>query len=260
MLNHVRTLLLNSAQAYPDMPGEEHIPSSFRVRDLPSAIQRARTQLFGFAPDRLQMNLRLFQYLQLLHSSELEEYVLDLDPRITYSLDGDPFISAFRNNVEQITGNATAFYLYGAAQPDDGAGQLIHTWEVEVVSGNQLHIRQLQPRRDDVTANYLITGGISNPLELPGSGLTFRFALPLTGVMWFVDSRVQPRADLGEIAQNVVTGLGVSTITAIFGVAPEEPYKTFYNLWNTHPQMLYRLAGLLLAVAYRTNEAPILDG
>ena len=41
----------------------------------------------------------------------------------------------------------------------------------------------------------------------------------------------------------------------VFGPAGKEPYKTFKALWEDHPSIDYKLGGLLLALAYRMDEA-----
>ena len=40
----------------------------------------------------------------------------------------------------------------------------------------------------------------------------------------------------------------------LFGLAPEEPYLTFKNLWFTNKELPYQLGGLLLAVITRAEE------
>ena len=49
--------------------------------------------------------------------------------------------------------------------------------------------------------------------------------------------------------------LGEPLFLELFGVDDNaQPYATFKNLWNDHPNPMYRLGGLVLAMIYRTNE------
>ena len=98
MINHVRTLLLNRGRdgTPRTSPGEEYVPPTFAPRALTTPLRTAFTTLYGGDPDRLMLNYRLRQLTALLHSTELEEYVLAKDPRVTYlPLDGAFFDGVF---------------------------------------------------------------------------------------------------------------------------------------------------------------------
>src|ERR1700733_15786498 len=87
MINHVRTLLLNTPSAgLPAVgyPGFEFVDPAYAPRTLPTPLQDIYRLLFGDSPDQALLNWRLREYMGILHSSEVSEYVLALDPRITY--------------------------------------------------------------------------------------------------------------------------------------------------------------------------------
>lgn len=71
---------------------------------------------------------------------------------------------------------------------------------------------------------------------------------------WYVITRALPEPVITS-ALPVLEKLGETTFLALFGVKPKEPYLTFKNLWEDHPLPAYRLAGLTLALIYRTEEA-----
>lgn len=82
MINHARTLLLND-KALPDELGEEFVPE-FAPLYLPRSLDRVHKILFGKQPIRQELNYKLRCIMQLLHATELAEFVLQLDPRVTY--------------------------------------------------------------------------------------------------------------------------------------------------------------------------------
>jgi len=117
---------------------------------------------------------------------------------------------------------------------------------------------------------------------LPGSGVVVSFsdiinaptiAVPETQIKLRLDSLVDGSGgDVGEpslwtiaIDANpapVITTLlptlellGEPVFLDLFGVAATAPYDTFKNIWFDHPLPTYRLAGFVLAVIYRTEEA-----
>ena len=58
-----------------------------------------------------------------------------------------------------------------------------------------------------------------------------------------------------DVVRNL-EALGEKSNGFLFDFAPDEPMKTFRNLWRDHPHWPKRLGGLLLAVARRIGELP----
>jgi len=71
--------------------------------------------------------------------------------------------------------------------------------------------------------------------------------------VWNVAARVNPGPALISVLPNLEF-LGEPTYLELFGVVPDEPYRTFKNLWEEHPLPAYRLSGIVLALIYRINE------
>lgn len=86
MINHARTLLLNQpGKAYmPGMFGEEYVPPHYTPVSFPSYIITPHKILFGTSPDRAFLNFRAVELLNLIHVTELAEFIYDLDARVTY--------------------------------------------------------------------------------------------------------------------------------------------------------------------------------
>jgi hypothetical protein len=83
--NYIRTLLLNQTRgANAGTPGEEYVAADFIPSALTQPLHKVRTLLLGGTEDRHTLNYRLYQLMQMLHASELAEFVTYHDARITY--------------------------------------------------------------------------------------------------------------------------------------------------------------------------------
>ena len=107
MINHIRTLLLNSAgDAGPPEGalGEEVIPEDYRPVEESPAVRAVRQAIFGFNSDRNLKNYRLRQILHTIHNTELEDYLYKFDERVTYwpFQDQSLFTSAYVVEIKQI--------------------------------------------------------------------------------------------------------------------------------------------------------------
>ena len=113
-----------------------------------------------------------------------------------------------------------------------------------------------------VTSTALITP-VANFSELPAvslpdTKLKFRFSsaagdtATATG-KWLIDVAVNPAPAIATLLLPLEL-LGEPVFLELFGVAPEEPYATFKNLWFDHPLPAYRLAGFVLAYIYRVES------
>lgn len=241
MINHFRTLLLNrSAPNFSTRPGEEYIPDDFAAMALPTYLQNIRVALFGSNPDWLFENYRVHQYTSLVHSTELEEFVLALDPRITY----DPLDTEFFSEVFGAHAGKAGLHLFGEPLAPDASGKSILRWKVELLDSDTASVEQITPISQTKTVEFK-----SEPLT---DGLWMHFnASP--GTIWTLEYNRRPQRSLGEI----VAGLESTTAqywNRLFGVgsarAVSEPWQTFRNLWLLHPELPYRLGGFLLAFVY----------
>lgn len=76
---------------------------------------------------------------------------------------------------------------------------------------------------------------------------------------WYIIARATPEPAITTVIP-LLEMLGEPIFLELFGVADIEPYATFKNLWFDHPLPAYRLAGLVLAVIYRTEELRAKNG
>lgn len=260
MINHARTLLLNIDHMYAnDGPGSEIIDPGFHPLALPPHLLNIRRVLFGAMPDYRMLDYRTRQLLTALHATEFAEYVTELDPRITYDLRDTSLFFAPDSSVELFNPgnnpNATATVI-GKPPPPDHTGRSINAWTVTTGTTQCIvHRWGGDAATNDVTYTY----GLSQQIPLHGVPNMFLQVSQVTSgtQTWTVNTFSRPRLGLADL-HSLLKSLAGSTLLPLFYVgAPEgneEPTKTFKNLWEDHPDVLYSLSGLLLAYIYQLEE------
>ena len=251
MINHARTLLLNQSGGntpYGGQPGDEYLPVSFRrVSPLPSYLLSVRKWLFSDSPDRVYANYVTRACLQLLHATELAEYVYALDPRTTYDLQSSDLFSAFG-----LRATKDSIYINGNELAENG--RCHREWAISRTTGDTVTVVDL------ITMQQLqqaceFTNGLSNLLKLPNSSLQFRID-DNEDTNWHVYGYLRPAVNLADIAYMLRT-TAEPDVSELFGVGTplmrQEPFSTFRRLWLEHSELAYNLGGLLLAVIYRTE-------
>ncbi|NDD52307.1 hypothetical protein EBZ39_00245 [bacterium] len=100
--------------------------------------------------------------------------------------------------------------------------------------------------------DYATTG----PLESE----QFAATMPLTSgifssilAQWLIVAKSVPDSIVTTLLPTLEL-LGEPVFLSLFGVENIEPYATFKNLWFDHYSPVYRLAGLTMAIIYRTEE------
>ena len=259
MINHIRTLLLNQKRGAfgPDFPGEEYVPANFKpLAVLPDGIRKAHQVIFGGKPDRVISNTRLRQLMPLLHVTELEEFVLAKDPRVTYwpVRDTSLYRDAYGVTVEPVLQMSNEDLTpVGTLLPDEAAGVLFHRWHVTVLPGNQVEVKRISTPLSTTVYAYTVTDGRSSLIPFTGSSLQFTFA-GASGSNWIVEGFARPDRDTGQLLADLRTSLTEVDEIEIFGVKSIEPVATFRRLWRRHDKFAYQLGGLLLGMAYRLDE------
>jgi hypothetical protein len=196
MINHARTLLLNKANDtyLPGVIGEEYMPPYSPVK-LPSYLMTSRKILFGTDPDKVFLNFRLHELMNLIHQTELGEFVFALDNRITYDpLAANEFFMAQRQiklrrliglDIGQI---GTRLFVTGQVKPDNVIGRAYRNYIVEVTTANGLYYMTVLAEsaydETDQQIDWLGSGGGNTmPLIMPDtnvSGLSGPVPVPKT--------------------------------------------------------------------------------
>ena len=259
MINHARTLLLNAdGTTSPGSTffGEEFVSPTFRELELPTYLNLIRERLFGSRADRSMLNYRGWQFMRLLHSMELEQFVLDLDSRVTYvdSLRTDLFTpETYVPHVNQIAGEPAELFIQDGPESPDLVGQMRHRYRVNILSATTVAVTQQSLPQGQVISDFTLTDGISERIALGDSGYGFLLSTQFPSAEWIVEVLNRPTFDLGQIAVSLET-VGEPVLIQLFGTASEEPFKTFLNLWNDSNEVPWKLGGFLLAAIYRTDE------
>jgi hypothetical protein len=265
MINHARTLLMNvdGASFFQPYVGEEILPATYVAKDLTGYLGTIRNILFGSDPDRHMRNYRCRQYMSMLHSTDLVEFVTDLDPRISYDFDDNPF---FNDNLYAITSSQTGTSVSNVEvsivrnddTPPDPQGILKRSWRLvhDGSTGLDIHYK-LNTGIVVESPTISVESGITSPISLPGSLTQIRLTANGSPVTWSISKLQRPSYDLGQIEMSL-RSVGTETLSNLFGVgtskATTEPFKTFKALWEGHRELPYKLGGLLLAVIYQTDE------
>ena len=259
MVNQVRTLLLNRGRAGAgfDVPGEEFVPAAYIPKKLPAHLLRVHHALFGREPDRIFLNYRIRQLLLLIHGTELADEVTRDDARLTYlPLGGDTFFDdVFTVDAVQLN-HSHLLFVTGEHVAHEALGRCEEVWMLTVLEDNVLRIERERPRRVTTEISYSLTGGLSLPISLPGSGLSVRFRSVPVGTAWHVTSRGRPQTDLAEILPRIETALGDVGVLAVFPPPLAEPMASYFRIWQEHPYLVVRYAALLLGIAKQIEALP----
>jgi len=321
MLNHARTLLLNTAAKNNIITNDtaaEVVPAAFVPVKLTNELKLVRRLLFGNKPDARFINLRVRELMGYIHQTECAQYVYDLDPRVTYwPTTAADFDSATRSQivVTQLFGVTQRLTVVGSFKPDHSVGVAQHKYLVTVGEQNPvlpLNAMRLEAPNPNNTVAVVQELNTVNPPEIynigPNSNNTaaalpatelkmlLNFVVPeseyarivtedndnllhesyaalgaieseqlaasmplllgsLNSVLaqWLVNVKATPDPIIATLLPALEL-LGEPVFLALFGVVDDEPYATFKNLWFDHRSPVYRLAGLTLALIYRTEE------
>ncbi len=254
MINHARTLLLNmsgSASASNSYPGEEYVDPAFKQVTLPPHITSIRSALFSTSPDRAMINYRLRQFMGILHTRDYVDFITDLDPRITYDVfDTSLFdLSVTGPTAERVDGSGT-LYLIGDLEPSN---RLYNLWDIQVVDNTQVSVTRLTDPIVQQTSNYTITNNMSNLLPLVGSNLNFKF-IGIREDRWLLTVNLRP-SSLVEAVSSLEQTNSYDLEQLFTTPNSAEMFTTFRNIWTDNQRPLQdRLAGVLLAIVYRTEE------
>lgn len=259
MYNHARTLLLNlpgNDQYFANIPGDELIPAAYTTQELPNYLRQLRAMLFGANPDRAMLNYRVAQLLELTESTELQQYILQLDSRVTYSSYqrqlADP--ETFKPTVTQYGEKNSAKILTVIGSPDSPDDSGVSRYDYRItLDGANISIQRLISPTSTTQHTLSFTSGLSDAYELPGSGYSVRVNTSSLNGGWSVKGFLRPTRSLNSL-ESATRSLGEPVFLQLFGVVDVEPYITFKNCWNSHPEFAYRLGGLVLAMTYRLQE------
>ena len=232
--------------------GEVAVSPDYVPVVLPSWLVNIRAKLFGTSPDRAMLNYRLAQLMPLIALTGLQEYVVALDPRLTYGTTAPPDLFNPANYVPQISTDANSeLFVVGSAVSPDQLGQIAYSFTVSTPGDSAtVTVTSLTTAAGPQLFTPAVTDGLFAPVPLGETG--YSAVVPVNAGLWTVSGYAQPTWTLGQLNAYLHT-LGEDELLQLFGLVLTEPYLTFSNCFNNHPELSYQLGGLVLAVAYQTN-------
>lgn len=297
MINHARTLLLNSSAASATNHGAsaEYVPNNFSPVKLPNALEIVRRALFGVsgtANDAVLFRVR--ELLRYIHETELGDYIYALDSRVTYWPETSTSALAALQQiyVRQTAGVKQTLAVGGSLS---NTSQRTNTLEQYIVTLTDTDFSARSTTSSEPSTSVLLSGGLIPALRLPATSLKVvpnglsalappefpatatelddilifeDYAAPnviadesaeagtpeaATDSVWSVTVLSRPQSAITTLLP-ILEMLGEPVLLELFGVADIEPYVTFKNLWFDHPLPVYRLAGFVLALIYRTDS------
>lgn len=256
MINHARTLLINISGEigyFSEYPGDEVIDPTYNVLQLPTYLKTIRTRIFGATPDRVMLNYRVDQILKLISTTDLNQYILGLDRRITYRSRPQWGNEVFTPQVIRYSGLATdRLYITGKPISPDSSGICSYAYDIKLDASNFI-IKRISFPLANSTIEYTYTAGETLPVTLPFSEYKVHTNTVNTGAAWTVKGNLRPTRTLAEIDSSL-RSIGEPVLVQLFGTSEIEPYITFKNCWANHPDFAYRFGGLILAYIYRSQE------
>lgn len=158
MINHARTLLLNkTGKTRPaiGVDGEEYVSPQFFSLSLLDHLEAVHVALFGRNPDVSYENLVLCQCMTALHvTDQARDFILGLDPRVTYHLPPDTITSS-GVTVERLMGDAT-LTITGTPEADHDAGLASFFYRV-TYDGVEMRVQDMLTGVVTVTAGNAVT-------------------------------------------------------------------------------------------------------
>jgi hypothetical protein len=189
-----------------------------------------------------------------VHATDLDEFTRVQDPRISYL----PFRprkllsdEVFTPQVSVIEG--VGLEVSGRPTSVDDLGIVRQTWAISVVNVTNVRVvRQVKVQSSELQ-EYTVTSGLTNLLDLTGSGFEFRIQDPTPGDEFRVEVNVRPQRTIGQIVA-MIDALDETVKLQLFGLTKDEPWETLRNIWQDRNETPWRMASIAVAMALRTRE------
>lgn len=251
MINHVRTLLMNQPRGSYRVtdPGEEYISPRFIAAAWPVALQLFRNTLFGTRPDRLFINFRMRQIMQLLHSTELAADITKDDSRLTYlPFRDDMFADVFAVTIDQPTGQEAKLTLLGQPVADEYNGRTTSIWNL-VIGEDTVDVTPM--------GAAIVTVPIrDSTIVLPGTSLRVATYMASSGMTARITVRAKPMTSISTLLGQAITVIGGRGIETVFPFQAAERVQTWKRVFLNHPATVMRQAAFLLGLAEHVNRLP----
>ena len=260
MINHARTLLLNRpASYYTGLLRNAYISPDFKPVTLTTFLAGVRDAILPPTGSRQQEIDASNIVMRILHSPDLEPYVLDLDKRITYGVTEilPASLTSSRvalNTVKSQDCDVVPQYTYASTsystmKPLAG----VYTWSVVSLDANRVKVTNTKGMTSTVTLNPnsssttsksvdIIPGYISIYFDLPSMAFTGSFNVTYT--LTITASYDVPVA-MAAMRQAFAHGVNVFDYKAFPDIMP-----VLKTAWLDDPALTTRFGAGVLAYIY----------
>lgn len=251
MINHVRTLLINNKGAsWLSIPGAEYQDPRYLEVTLPEAVQRVRDIVFGPTPDRIMLNYRVQQLLRIIESSRFYDHLTYWDVRRTDNTSTRWEPAVFTPKIKTILGSRDPI-LVGELEAPDRVGICRTDFDVRFSGSTVRVIRTTEPM-SDISHTIVDSGNMTNPVPLTGTSMMIQCPTNENG-QWAVQLTGRPVAAIDRwIAE--LEEIGLENEHELFGTGEEEPLASWRHCWQESLDRVNRLAAILLAAAWQTEQ------
>ena len=228
MINHARTLLLNkSANNYqPDTLGEEYVPAGYSALTAPDCVQTPYRIIFGTNPDKVFLNYRLHELLNLIHNTELNEFLYKFDSRVTYwPRLAKPFFSGgIRGVLSKVGGyDLSRLAIVGAVTANNILGMAMHEYVIKVTyENNEEHALVTEVAKNETVSVPISwvagfnNGGPSNLISLPGTDLLIQFSSVVPTTVYQLQLEEDPGYLLLENGDRIALTVGTDSMPLMY--------------------------------------------
>lgn len=228
------------------------IPDDYKAVELPQYLRNIRRCIFGQSPDGLALAVRTTEMLRFIWSTPVKQLTYALDSRPSWNPVVPEGWLLAPSDVTVTSGNtapSTVTFSQPTNDPSDSGIWVTH-YSIEPLGGTSVRVRRTFPARIDNTYEEPTETYIDLPfLE---EGFTARLTDFQSAPTFNIRVIRRGMRNWSEIVNNVDKLVG--DLTQLFADRRDEPYATFQNLWKMHENLPHRVAGLALAIAYRTEE------
>lgn len=240
---------------------------------LPAELQRVYNVLFPATITTHYKQFLLYSYLRIVDLTDKADAIKTIDNRISYSLDDLVDYFKFRNiSITSTSDSNYGILVYGSGRSDENSRgftavynitQQLQTATVLIYSPTQenyYHPTKVSSKSPTGMSVSVVPSAtdplISQPITIGDTGLVCliggKSALTATANktwQFSVDSPV----NFNVLDKIKTLDSYARTVDAMFEYQQSSCTQTYQNLWNTHYNPVYRLAGLLLAYVERVN-------
>jgi hypothetical protein len=241
--------------------------------NLPQELVGVYNVLFPEDASNYYKQFLLYCYLRLVAASDKAEDVKKYDTRVSYDLDDFP--EYFKSTQTQITSadNDFKLLLHGALQATHTiqsninnfiVQQAANTRNITIFSKTEGKYYKLgkSPSGNAVGMVTSLTSSpgsnITDTVGVGGTGLSFNLTGPIDSLFTSTANKhwtFSASAPLNFDFTSVISGLATNytAVENMLNFARTSCNVSYENMWHTHYNDVYRLAGLLLAYVERMN-------